>query len=342
MLIPIKTAKEKGIEPLDAEMTEISLKELGLKESDFEEFLRKNIEAIFGDEESLLIVGQQVHNSGGGRSDLTAIDDEGSIVLIELKRDLEDIVGRKESFEFQAIRYAASYANISTPEDLVDRVFARYIERHKSEYDLGELTSSEMGRRIINDFLERNKATKTFNRRQRIILAASAFDPQTLAAVSWLISNKVDICCFAFKPLMLGKQVFLQIEKILPPARIEDFYLDVKTSGTLPNMNLTEAKSATKRTFLPRMKTLIEWGCLKPGDKLMIQKVQNSEAEVIDATTVRFKGQVMTFNQWGQKATGWSAICIYEWAIHIAKGKSLDELRREKMEEISGNFNRAA
>ncbi|GEN82851.1 hypothetical protein SLU01_11630 [Sporosarcina luteola] len=58
----------------------------------------------------MLIVRKQVRNASNGISDLTAIDHEGNIVLIEIKRDRKDIEGRKEAFEFQAIRYAASYA----------------------------------------------------------------------------------------------------------------------------------------------------------------------------------------------------------------------------------------
>src|SRR3712207_8835569 len=85
--------------------------------SDLEEFLRKNIEVIFEDE-TLLVVGKQVVNKENGRSDLTAVDENGNLVLIEVKRDVEDIRQRKESFEFQAIRYAASYAKIKTPDDL--------------------------------------------------------------------------------------------------------------------------------------------------------------------------------------------------------------------------------
>ncbi|MFO8066930.1 MAG: hypothetical protein R6U11_05040, partial [Bacteroidales bacterium] len=61
-------------------------------------------------------IGSQVTNSEKGRSDLTAIDDNGNLVLIEIKRDIEDIKARKEELEFQAIRYAAGYAKIKTPE----------------------------------------------------------------------------------------------------------------------------------------------------------------------------------------------------------------------------------
>jgi hypothetical protein len=42
----------------------------------------------------------------------------------------------------------------------------------------------------------------------------------------------------------------------------------------------------------------------------------------------------LTYNQWGRKVTGWSSICIYEWAIHKETGKTLDVLRRKKMKQI--------
>ncbi|WP_281292938.1 hypothetical protein [Bacillus marasmi] len=42
--------------------------------------------------------------------------------MVKIKRDRKDIEGRKETFEFQAIRYAASYATIEDPEDLMNRI----------------------------------------------------------------------------------------------------------------------------------------------------------------------------------------------------------------------------
>src|SRR3712207_8389409 len=42
----------------------------------------------------------------------------------------------------------------------------------------------EKASRILNDFLEKNNALKTFNSKQRIILIASSFDKQTLSAAA--------------------------------------------------------------------------------------------------------------------------------------------------------------
>lgn len=108
----------------------VTFSELQMLENDIEELLRGNIDMVCDEEESMLIVGRQVRNVHHGRSDLTVVDNNGNIVLIEIKRDLKDIESRKEAFEFQAIRYAASYATIEDPEDLVNKIYAPYIEKY--------------------------------------------------------------------------------------------------------------------------------------------------------------------------------------------------------------------
>lgn len=90
----ININKATKIEPL-------TFAELNMRENDTEELLRINIEMISDEEKSLLIVGRQVTNEQLGRSDLTAIDNNRNIVNIEMKRDLNDIENRRESFEFQ-------------------------------------------------------------------------------------------------------------------------------------------------------------------------------------------------------------------------------------------------
>lgn len=69
------------------------------------------------------------------------------------------------------------------------KVYAPYIEKYRSEFEPGELTSFELGIRKLNEFLRVNDAQKNFNEKQRIILVASDFDEQTLSAVAWLNST---------------------------------------------------------------------------------------------------------------------------------------------------------
>lgn len=111
----------------------------------------------------MLIVDRQVQNEKFGRSDLTAVDNNGNIVLIEIKRDRKDIENCKEAFEFQAIRYAESYATVENADDLVKKVYAPYIEKYRSEFELGALTSYELGIRKLTEFLRGYGAENSFN-----------------------------------------------------------------------------------------------------------------------------------------------------------------------------------
>ncbi|EPY6469414.1 hypothetical protein ACWO4B_000013 [Clostridium sporogenes] len=322
MLIPVKIKNFIEIEDIEIENT--NFKSLNLREEHIEEFLRKNIEVIFEDE-TLLVVGKQVVNKENGRSDLTAVDENGNLVLIEIKRDVEDIRQRKEAFEFKAIRYAASYAKIKIPDDLVDKIFASYIEKYKDEFELGELTAYEKASRILNDFLKKNNALKNFNSKQRIILIASSFDKQTLSATAWLIGNNVDISCFELSPMKIENNYFIDINRILPPLSLEDFYIEVDDIYTTKS-----ATPITRNTF-PGMDKLFEWGIIKGGNAVVIKNRDNSEATVIDSKYVDFKGEKLTFNKWGQKVTGWSSIRIYDWVLIKGKDKTLHEMRQEKM-----------
>jgi hypothetical protein len=334
VIIPVVVAKDgPRLVVADVELRPRSLKELGLVEADLEEFVRKNVQVLFpDDDETLLIVGQQARNTAGGRADLVGVDSTGAIVLIELKRDAADMSARKEPFEFQAIRYAANYALIQSPEKLVDLLFAPYIERHRAEFTVQELTSHELATRTLGDFLEKNNAKPTFNGRQRIILIASDFDPQTLSACAWLATNKIDIRCLRVQPCELSGQALLLVEQVIPPARIEEYFVPVADASGTPKAP-TSTGTGTRQA-LPRMSQLLDWGLVSPGDAVHIRGHVDKPATILDAKRVRMDGRDENFNEWGQSVTGWSAINIYEWAIHTKTGKTLDALRREKIEEL--------
>jgi hypothetical protein len=318
----LKSYEVEKIEP-------INLASLDIKESDLEKIIRNNIEILFSDEESLLVIGQQVTNEARGRSDLTAIDNEGNLVLIELKRDKEDITNRREAFEFQAIRYAASYATIKTPDDVVSKIFAPYIEKYRNEFNVGELTYFEKGIRILNEFLEDNEVKNNFNEKQRIILIASDFDEQTLSAVAWLNSNNVDISCFKFIPYKINNEKFLQIEKVLPTTNYEDYYVDI--IGGIRETKIRKSKSQTRRS-LPKIKDMLEWGVVKEGDKLKA-KDRDSEVELLKNGNVVYNGMEMTIQSWLKDIFDWASVETYKFTIHKETGKSLKEIRKEYMEE---------
>ncbi|OWU88044.1 hypothetical protein [Acholeplasma laidlawii] len=306
----------------------VTFSDLGLLESDIEEVLRTNIDMVCDDEESLLIIGRQVKNEKNGRSDLTAIDNNGSVVLIEIKRDRKDIEGRKEAFEFQAIRYAASYATIKSVEELVKIVYAPYIEKYKEEFALNELTSYELGLRKIKEFLKVNNAIDKFNENQRIILVASEFDEQTLSAVAWLNKNKVDMSCFKLIPYKLGSEIYLDTEKLLPVANYDDFYVNLLDKSE-PAQRVS--KGITRRA-LPKIDTMLTWGVVKAGD-IIRAKDREDEAILLKNGNVKVDGKELSMQVWLKNLYGWSSIQTYVFAIHKESNKTLSEIREEYMIE---------
>lgn len=212
---------------------------------------------------------------------------------------------------------------------MIDKIFVSYIEKYKHEFEIGELTAYEKASRILNDFLEKNNAIKTFNSNQRIILRASSLDSQTLSAVAWLIANNVDISCFELSPMKIGDNYLIDINRILSPPALEDFYVEVNAKKIA--VYSEKRNTPITRTTLPGMDKLFEWEIIKAGDSVVIKNVDSSEATVIDTKYVDFNGEKLTFNKWGQKITGWSTIRIYCWAMIKGSDKTLHEMRQEKM-----------
>lgn len=312
-----------------AKIEETTFSELGMKESDIEEILRTNVDMLCDDEESMLIVGQQVKNEKDGRSDLTAIDNNGDIVLIEIKRDKRDIEGRKESFEFQAIRYAASCATIKSTDELIKNIFSPYVEKHKGEFQTdGSLTSAEAAQRLLSDFLEKNAIT-TFNERQRIILVASEFDEQTLSAVAWLNSNQVDISCFQICPYRIGDRILLDMKKVLPVVEYEDFYVNVASRGSI----VKGKKKNISRKTLPKIDTMMEWGIVEAGDVLKAKGTAEEAVLLANGQVETASGDTLSIQQWLKGVLGWSSVQTYAFSVDQKTGKTLSQLRQEYMEK---------
>lgn len=65
---------------------------------------------------------------------------------------------------------------------------------------------------------------------------------------------------------------------------------------------------------------------LAAGTTLTIRGREDSAARVLDGQTVEFKGERLSFNDWGQRVTRWTSIRIYTMAC-LPDGRTLDQLR---------------
>lgn len=82
------------------------------------------------------------------------------------------------------------------------------------------------------------------------------------------------------------------------------------------------------RARLMKTGEMVARGLLPVGTTLTIKDRPDSTATVVDGKRVEFRGEVMSFNDWGCAVTGWTAIQIYKWAV-LPDGRLLEALREE-------------
>lgn len=95
-----------------------------------------------------------------------------------------------------------------------------------------------------------------------------------------------------------------------------------------------EATTKRKSTQLPKMDWLIDQGIVNIGDEVYLINHPEEIATIEDSRNVRYKDQVMSFNQFGCELTGWKAIQIYAFMKKVGGDKTLSKLREEKMKEL--------
>lgn len=196
------------------EVKETTFSESDLKERQhIEEWIRKN-PAILG--EDLLIIAHEYDKFEiNERLDLLALDRLGNLVIIEVKRDKTG-----SSVDFQAMKYA-SYCSRLNLHDVLE-IFKDYLHVHGLDLDAeGELMS----------FLGvEDEATlhSQVNAGQRIIIVGKEIDKRILSVCAWLYENKIDVKCLAIKPFQLDNQILVDVNQLLPPYRLEDYFISKK------------------------------------------------------------------------------------------------------------------
>ncbi len=112
----------------------------------------------------ILVIGRQVITDFGGRIDLLGVDAEGSLSIIELKRDRtpRDIVA-------QVLDYASWVQSLSTPQ-------------------IYERAQSYLSRSLASAFSERFGASppERLNQSHSVVIVASALDPSSQRIVRYL------------------------------------------------------------------------------------------------------------------------------------------------------------
>lgn len=178
-----------------------------------EEWIRKNPE-ILG--EDLLIIGHEYDKfEVNERLDLLALDRDGNVVVIEVKRDTSG-----SNVDFQALKYASYCARLSQ-QDLLD-IYTDYLAVHQEEVNAKE---------ALLEFLEvedEEELNSTLNGVQRIIIVGKEFDKRILSVCTWLYENNIDIKCVTIKPYKFNDEIIIDTKQIIPPYKLEDYYITKK------------------------------------------------------------------------------------------------------------------
>ena len=209
---------------------EVEFAGLGFQERrDIQEWVAAN-PGILG--EDLLVIGKEF--SGFDRTDerldLLAVDTDGKLVIIELKRD-----DTGADAHWQAIKYA-SYIHRASVNEIV-RVLAEYEEVSEEE------AVDKLLRHIGADDLN------VLNNDQRIILASHRFAPEVTSAALWLNEKAPGedlITCVQLTPYRDGEagSLYVQANTIIPVPGVDDYVIGI---GDSPNENPAIARGQNLR-----------------------------------------------------------------------------------------------
>ena len=197
---------------------EVDFARLGLQERrDIQEWVAAN-PGILG--EDLLIIGKEF--SGFDRTDerldLLAVDADGKLVIIELKRD-----DTGADAHWQAIKYA-SYLHRATAGEIV-RMLADY----------GAVSESEATDKLLrhlnaDDF-------NALNNDQRIIMASHRFAPEVTSAALWLNEKAPGddlITCVQLTPYRdeAADSLYVQANTIIPVPGVDEYVIGIGDAST--------------------------------------------------------------------------------------------------------------
>jgi hypothetical protein len=201
--------KSAGIEPLRA--TSFQSVKL-LERSDLQRLLRDRLEVI-APEAMLLAEEFGDWDDARRRIDLLAIDRDGKLVVIELKRT-EDA----GHIELQALRYAAMVSMMT---------FEQATEAHAAY--LLRVGRDEDARMAILEFLGWDEPTQgEFASDVRIVLVAADFQKEITTAVLWLNERELDIRCVRMQPYIFNGEVLVDVQQVIPLPEAAEYQVRVR------------------------------------------------------------------------------------------------------------------
>lgn len=214
--------------------------------------------------DEVLIVSQQPVSSNRKRADLLGVHRDGSLVVIEIKRDAEDARHRAESLEFQALRYAAASRRM-TASDVISHFKDHLKKREGSQAndEVGDAYWRALAIQRLGTHLSEEDEEVTEDdlfslinprKQQKIYLVAAGYEGDATAACAWLREHGIDICAFRLRPYSIAGQPILERERLIPPPELDEFMSE--TFATSAVTSETQATTSKTRASTVKPKEL--------------------------------------------------------------------------------------
>jgi hypothetical protein len=148
-----------------------------------------------------MLIGRQERTDFNGVVDLLAIAPDGSLVLIELKRDRtpREIVA-------QSLDYASWVENL--PADAISRIYARF--------SVGGVLSEAFRQRFGRDLEE-----DSLNQSHQIVIVASELDSSSERIVNYLNARDIAINVVCFRVFQCGEEQLLSRAWLIDPVETQ-------------------------------------------------------------------------------------------------------------------------
>ena len=208
-----------------------------LERRDLEKWIEDNPE-ILGEDLIVITTEYDKFDKTDERLDILALDQQGNVVVVELKRD-----DSGKNVDLQAIKYAA-YCSTLTFDEIVEE-HQEYLSKK------GLVVTREAARERLMKFV--SDEFEELSDKPRIILVSKEFRQEVTASVLWLRKFGLDIRCVKLTPYEFNKTtIAFESSILIPLPEAGDFIIKAEKKD-----NVEHSLTVTQQEYMAFYKGII-------------------------------------------------------------------------------------
>ncbi len=204
-----------------------------LERNHLQSALKEQIEIIAP--ETIVIAEELSEWSGSKRRiDLLAVDTNGNLVVIELKRNETG-----EHMDLQSLRYAAMVSTLTFRRAV--EIYQTYLEATAPEED---------AQTLLLEFLGWDEPQEDdFGVDVRIILVSADFSKELTTSVMWLNDRDLDIRCVRLIPYRFEGKLLIDVQQVIPLPEAESYQIKIRQKSEERREAKRSQRDLTKYRF---------------------------------------------------------------------------------------------